>query len=193
MIKKYFYTAILCCLFSAFTTFSQEKEIPLKTNDTLANTPYIFNPLSPSKAAFYAAILPGLGQAYNKKYWKIPLVYAALGSGVYFYRANNKNYHRVREAYKLRINGNPDEFDGLNGNPYISKDGLVTAQKTYKKNKDLSLLVSIGLYVLQILEASTNAHLLQHNVDNNLSISPKLIKNLNSHKRTAGIAINFKF
>ena len=67
-----------------------------------------FNPLSPAKASFYSAVLPGLGQAYNGKYWKVPIVYAALGTGVYFYVWNNDNYNRYRDAYKLRINGKPD-------------------------------------------------------------------------------------
>ena len=57
------------------------------------------NPLAPAKAAFYSAILPGLGQAYNKRYWKIPIVYAALGAGVYFIIDNNKKYNDYRDIY----------------------------------------------------------------------------------------------
>ena len=120
-------------------------------------------------------------------------MYAALGSGIYFYSSNNTNYNRVRNAYKSRIANKPDEFDGINGNPFLSKDALVTAQKGYKKNRDLSLLVTIGFYVLQIVEASTNAHLLQYNVDNKLSVNPKLMKHLNSNKAIVGAQINFKF
>ena len=56
----------------------------------------------PSKATFYSAVLPGLGQAYNKKYWKIPIVYGALASGIYFYKQNDKDYNRYRNAYKRR-------------------------------------------------------------------------------------------
>jgi uncharacterized protein DUF5683 len=149
--------------------------------------------LSPSKAAFYSAILPGLGQAYNKKYWKIPFVYAALGSGVYFYSSNNNNYNRARTAFKLRKNNKPDEFDGLDGNIFLSEDALISAQETYKKDRDLSLLVTVGLYVLQVIEASVNAHLLQHNINNNLTINPKLIKNTANNKTIVGAQINFNF
>jgi hypothetical protein len=165
----------------------------LKIKDTVFSESVNYNPLAPSKAAFYSAILPGLGQAYNKKYWKIPFVYAALGSGIYFYSDNNSNYNRARTAYKLRINNKPDEFDGLNGNPFLSKDALVSAQKGYKKDRDLSLLVTVGLYVLQIIEASTNAHLLQHNVDNNISLNPKIIRNSVNNKSIVGAQINFNF
>src|SRR5690606_41343685 len=61
--------------------------------------------LAPSKAAFYSAILPGLGQIYNKRYWKLPVVYGALGAGGYFYVDNNNNYNRYRTAYKSRLEG----------------------------------------------------------------------------------------
>ncbi|MGV6845073.1 MAG: DUF5683 domain-containing protein [Lutibacter sp.] len=163
-----------------------------KQKDTLYKN-LSYNPLSPAKAAFYSAILPGLGQAYNKKYWKIPFVYAALGSGIYFYSANNTNFKRVRTAYKLRLAEKPDEFDGTNGNPYLSESALVAAQKSYKKDRDLSLLVTVGLYVLQIVEASTNAHLLQYNVDNKLTFKPKLIKDISTNKTIVGAQFKIDF
>jgi hypothetical protein len=189
---KFSHILLTICLLCAFQNYAQKKSKGI-LKDTIVDNNYKYNPLSPAKAAFYSAILPGLGQAYNKKYWKIPFVYAALGSGIYFYSSNNSNYNRVREAYKLRIADKPDEFDGLNGNPLLSEDALVSAQKSYKKDRDLSLLVTVGLYVLQIVEASTNAHLLQYNVDNKLTINPKLIRHLNSNKTIVGAQINFNF
>ncbi|MCF6180729.1 DUF5683 domain-containing protein [Lutibacter sp.] len=192
MQNKFFHIFLILGLLCVFQSYSQKKG-NLIIKDTIVDNNYKYNPLSPAKAAFYSAILPGLGQAYNKKYWKIPFVYAALGSGIYFYSANNTNYNRVREAYKLRISDKPDEFDGTNGNPFLSKDALISAQKSYKKDRDLSLLVTVGLYVLQIVEASTNAHLLQYNVDNKLTVHPKLIKHFNSNKAIVGAQINFNF
>ena len=192
MFRNSYYIFYFLTFFTVFNSYSQINEV-LVAKDTVYNNSIIHNPLAPSKAAFYSAILPGLGQAYNKKYWKIPFVYAALGSGIYFYSTNNNNYNRARTAFKLRTNGKPDEFDGLNGNPFLSEDALISAQKGYKKDKDLSLLVTAGLYVLQIIEASTNAHLLQHNVDNNLTLNPKLIKNPTNNRTIVGAQINFKF
>ena len=58
--------------------------------------------LGPAKAAFYSAVLPGLGQVYNKKYWKVPIVYGALAGGVYYFNKNNDLYHKYRDAYKRR-------------------------------------------------------------------------------------------
>jgi hypothetical protein len=134
----------------------------------------VYNPLSPSKAAFYSAIFPGGGQIYNKKYWKAPIVWAAIGASVYYYLDNSNEYDRFRTAFRLRQQGLPDEFNGLNGNPNISTAGLENAQKVLRKNRDLSLLTGVLLYVLQIVEASVNAHLLQFDTSDNLSVRPSL-------------------
>ena len=192
MLNKHLYILFLFTLFPVIQCISQENEV-FKIKDTVFGNHVKYDPLSPSKAAFYSAILPGLGQAYNKKYWKIPFVYAALGSGVYFYSTNNTNYNRARNAFKSLKAGKPHEFDGVGGNILLSEDALIRAQKSYKKDRDLSILVTAGLYVLQIIEASTNAHLLQHNVDNRLTINPKLIKNTTNNKTIVGAQINFKF
>jgi hypothetical protein len=191
VVKDLKYILLILLISINFIGYSQETA-SLKVKDTIIK-PYTFNPLSPAKAAFYSAILPGLGQAYNKKYWKIPFVYGALGSGVYFYDVNNKNYNRARTAYKQRINNKPDEFDGIDGNIFLSNDALIRAQKIYKKDRDLSLLVTVGLYFLQIIEASTNAHLLQHNVDDNLSFSPQIFQNSITNKSVVGASLNFNF
>jgi len=206
VLKIRLYIFILAACFTIFNSYSQEDPIP-KTNDTIPkindtvpkmmdsiiNVPKEFDMLSPSRAAFYSAVLPGLGQAYNGKYWKVPLVWGTLGAGVYFYTLNNDNYNRARTAFKLRTNGKPDEFDGENGNIFLSEDALIRAQKSYKKDRDLSLLVTVALYILQIVEASTNAHLLQHDVDDNLSINPKIIRDITTNKSIVGASINFNF
>jgi len=192
VLKKKLYICLIITVLTVFNSYAQKVE-EVKVKDTIKPSSDEFNMLSPAKAAFYSAVLPGLGQAYNKKYWKIPIVYGALGSGIYFYESNNTNFNRARTAFKLRINEKPDEFDGLNGNIFLSKDALISAQKSYKKDRDLSLLVTIGLYVLQIVEASVNAHLLQHNVDSNLSVSPSIIRNDFNKKAIVGTSVNFNF
>lgn len=192
MLKKQLNTYFLITCLTVFYGYSQEN-VTLKIKDTIIGQSTEFNLLSPSKAAFYSAVLPGLGQAYNKKYWKIPIVYATLGTGVYFYKTNSDNYNRARTAYKLKIDDKPNEFDGKDGNILISEEALIRAQKSYKKDRDLALLVTVAFYFLQILEASTNAHLLQHNVDNNLSINPQIIKDAITNKAIVGATINFKF
>tara|TARA_Y100000766_G_scaffold20335_1_gene14194 strand:- start:1595 stop:2140 length:546 start_codon:yes stop_codon:yes gene_type:complete len=149
--------------------------------------------LKPSKAAFYSAVLPGLGQAYNKKYWKIPIVYGALATGIYFYNQNDYQYNRYRNAYKRRLAGfTDDEFYGNGLNPIISDDGLIRAQNTLKRNKELSILITFGLYVLNIIDANVDAHLLQYNLDENLSVRPNIEFNQVENKSNFGISLNFK-
>lgn len=160
--------------------------------DTTASEP--IDPLTPAKAAFYSAILPGLGQAYNKKYWKIPIVYAALGTGIYFYIDNNKEYKRYRGAYKRRLAGfTDDEFYGDGTTPIISNDGLIRAQKTLRRNKEISLLVTIGIYALNIIDANVDAHLLQYNIDDNLALKPHFNFNELDATTNLGLTLGFKF
>lgn len=151
------------------------------------------DPLSPARAAFYSAVLPGLGQAYNKKYWKIPIVYAAIGTGVYFVVDNQQEYLRYQEAYKLRISGRPDEFDGSGDNPNISEDGLIRAQEVLKRNRDLALFITIGLYALNIIEANVDAHLDDRAFSRNLSVRPTLELNPFDNQAIAGINLKFDF
>ncbi len=149
------------------------------------------NPIAPAKAAFYSAILPGLGQAYNKKYWKIPIVYAALGTGIGIYAYNNKNYHNYRDEYKRRLAGGI--VDGNGKYDYLSEAQLVSAQKQFQKNRDLSLMITIGIYILNIVEANVNAHLMQFNVNDNLSLRPDLQQNDLNYKQNVGLTLNYNF
>ncbi|QXP79597.1 hypothetical protein H0I32_02850 [Winogradskyella sp. HaHa_3_26] len=196
MTNKGFYSLILC-LFSMLLSFSQKekdstsidlKESPFIVTDSILTKKEI-DPLRPSKAAFYSAILPGLGQAYNKKYWKIPIVWGAIGTSIYFYSRNDKQYDRYRDAYKRRLAGfKDDEFYDL-----ISDDGLIRAQEQFRKNKELSLLVTLGFYALNILDANIDAHLLQFNVDENLSLSPHYQYNQLENTGDLGLTLNYKF
>lgn len=205
MLNKSVIVSVLAFLF-CFSLVAQEKEKKTKKKriskeivvDTVIKREPI-NPLSPAKAAFYSAILPGLGQAYNKKYWKIPIVYGALGTGIYFYVNNNKEYNRYRDAYKRRLAGYTDDefyFDS-SGNqlstPRVSTDGLEDAQDFYSRNKEISLLVTIGIYALNIIDANVDAHLLQYNVDENLSLAPHYEFNEFDATSNLGLTLNFKF
>ena len=160
----------------------------------IKTTQGIYNPLSPSKAAFYSAIFPGIGQAYNKKYWKTPIVWAALAIPTYYYQLNNSDYKRYRRAYKLRKNGLPDEFTDDFGNTSVSIETLETAQKQLKQNRDMSLLTGVILYVLQIVEASVNAHLIQFNTDDNISFKPAILMDpIRIETPTVGLTIKYSF
>jgi hypothetical protein len=170
--------AVFLVLFFSFHLFSQKESTSVKvkkSKEKLFVQEGIYKPLAPAKAAFYSAIFPGMGQIYNKKYWKAPIVWAALAAPTYFYVTNNNEYKRFRTAYKLRKSGFQDEFTNELGEITVSVETLETAQKQLRENRDLSLMWGVILYVLQIVEASVNAHLLQFNTDDNLSIRPTFV------------------
>lgn len=146
------------------------------------------DPLTPAKAAFYSAVLPGLGQAYNKKYWKIPLVYGAIGTSLYFYLDSNKKYHQYRDAYKRRLEGyNDDNYT------FLDNSRLIAGQKFYQRNRDLSALFVVAFYALNIIDANVDAALLQFNVDENLSVRPIIYPNDVTLKINVGLTFNYNF
>ena len=160
-------------------------EPEIRVKDTLKKSG--INMLAPSKAAFYSAVLPGLGQVYNKKYWKVPLVYGALGTTIYFYISNNNKYHAYRDAYKRRLEGfNDDEFT------YLDNSRLIAAQKFYQNNRDLSALLTGLFYILNIVDANVDAHLMQFNVNDNLTIKPDFYRNEFSANENLGISLTLK-
>tara|TARA_R110002012_G_scaffold321191_3_gene548001 strand:+ start:53614 stop:54285 length:672 start_codon:yes stop_codon:yes gene_type:complete len=223
-VNKNFIILFFCLGFIA-TLFSQEEEkqeIPeikveqqqdsIQSNlkkeavivaDTVFTKKREINPLAPAKAGFYSAILPGLGQAYNKKYWKIPIVLGALGTSIYAYDFNNKNYKRTRTAFKRRQAGfTDDEFydrpplsDTPLTSPEFSTAALQDAQERYQRDRDLMLLVTIGLYALNIIDANVDAHLKQFNIDDDLSIDfkPFLDYNEVTASPNYGMALTIKF
>ena len=198
MIFKKIILVFLIAFFSA-NLFAQKDSTDVKIKDVklagkIKTTQGVYDPLRPSKAAFYSAIFPGMGQIYNKKYWKAPIVWGALAIPTYYYQINNSDYKRYRNAYKLRKAGLRDEFTDSSGNSIVSLETLETAQKQLKENRDFSLLSGVILYILQIVEASVNAHLMQFNTDDNLSLKPTFIPNqMKFDAPTLGLKIKYTF
>jgi len=131
------------------------------------------------RATLYSAVLPGAGQFYNKKYWKIPIVYAAIGIPAYLYFDNKKIYNEAQYALVVTINGS--KGDSLNN---VSQDflplvqsGNTTAIINYRdearKNEDYSVLFFLLFYGLNILDATVDAHLKDFNVNSDLSFRIK--------------------
>ena len=173
-------------------TISVQPDTQLIVQDTLKQK-VAYDPLAPSKAAFYSAVLPGLGQAYNKKYWKIPIAYAGIGTGIYLHIRNNKDYNRFRDAYKRRLAGfTDDEFFGDGATPIISDDRLIDAQRSSQRNKDVSLIVAIAFYLVNIIDANVDAHLRQYNVSDDLSLTPNFEVDPVNTQPNYGLALKLK-
>ncbi|HQQ94837.1 MAG TPA: DUF5683 domain-containing protein [Bacteroidia bacterium] len=118
------------------------------------------------RATWMSVFLPGLGQAYNKKYWKIPIVYAGLGTFAYFFSVNNQEYNYYRNNLLAITDSDPNT---QNSTPY-SQDQLKTLKDQYKKNRDLSTIGFVAVYILNIIDANIDGHLASFDVSDNLGI-----------------------
>lgn len=174
-------------LLSSVSVFAQDENATILVAKDSVQSNNI-DPLTPAKAAFYSAVLPGLGQAYNKKYWKIPLVYGAIGTSVYFYVDSNKRYRQYRNAYKARLEGVVTEDLA-----FLDNNRLIAGQKFYQRNRDLSALFIAAFYALNIIDANVDAALLQFNVDENLSLKPVLYPNDVTMRTNVGLTLNYRF
>ncbi len=125
---------------------------------------------SPSKATIMSLVVPGLGQAYNKKYWKIPIVYAAIGSAFYFAREQDRLLNEYKDAYLARIDDDPNTIDEKYVGVYSDANLLVLIDD-HRENRDLLYVLTGVAYILNIVDAAVDAHLYYFNVSDDLSAS----------------------
>lgn len=121
------------------------------------------------KALTYSLLLPGAGQIYNKKYWKLPLVYSALGFPIYLISFNKSEYDRFDKAYRMRIDlkeNSTDEFVGI-----LEPSAIDSYRSLYDKNLQRSYLALVGAYLLIGIEAFVDRHLMEFDVSDDLSMS----------------------
>lgn len=149
---------------------------------------------SPRKAAIRSAILPGWGQAYNRKYWKMPIVYGALGTTAYVFNFNLTEYRRVGEAYSILVTGDTARFKEVDADllPFLTQNAsgaLRTYRNEYRKNIDYSVLVFLLFWGLNVVDATVDAHLKGFDVSEDLSLKIKPGFNLASN--TTGISLVF--
>ncbi|MFH1297641.1 MAG: DUF5683 domain-containing protein [Bacteroidota bacterium] len=149
---------------------------------------------SPHKATIYSAILPGLGQIYNHKYWKLPIIYAGFGVMTYFIYTNTESYLIYRSAYIERVNGNYNGNYAFLVNKYNESE-LLSATEYYQRNLEISVLITALWYVLNIIDAAVDAHLYTYNVNQNLSlrITPDLLLPAQSLQVQPGIRLCLHF
>jgi len=150
---------------------------------------------SPRKAAIRSAILPGWGQVYNKKYWKVPLVYAAIGIPAYTFFYNKQWYEKTRDAAKLLAIGDTANFrNRVDPKLYVffttsnSVSSLLNYRNQFRRDMDYSVLFFLVAWGLNVVDATVDAHLKGFDVSDDLSlkIQPKF-------DRGAGIALVLQF
>lgn len=156
-----------------------------------SNAPAEKPKFSPTKAGLYSAVLPGLGQYYNKKYWKIPIVWGGIGTGVGISLWNDKHYRRYRNAYVAQLNGLPHEFSNI---PGITKEALGRTQDRMKRQRDYAIAITGLVYILNIVDAVVDAHLYEGRHDPDLALKPALIYDEFGKPNTkAGLSFSYNF
>lgn len=160
---------------------------------------------SPKKASIYSAILPGLGQAYNRKYWKIPLVYGGFAAFGYFIAWNNKNYLTSWRAYHDLSDKDPNTdsykklkqiiYYDLNSASSVAnlKQGLISSENYYRRNRDLLIILTVAFYGLNIIDASVDAHFFNFEISDDLTMNlePSIQKEKNQNIFCLNCTINF--
>lgn len=193
MMKKIFFAGLFYFFYSS-NLFAQESDsIALKQTEvkpalSFPDSIFKFKVSKPiaKRAGLYSALLPGLGQAYNKQYWKIGFVTAATGVVAYFYIDNRKNYQTYQKAYINRLN-NPSIVDDY---PNRSLDDLNLIRKTYRKYTEYTVIAGTVCYLINILDAFTSAHLKAFDMSKDISLRVAPIFN---ESKQAGIAMTIFF
>jgi len=204
--KKLIFLFIGCILFCCADLSAQKKDTSApknsavtKKDSTLVKSDTVVKlKFRPQVATRRAAILPGWGQATNKEYWKIPLVYGVLAipTALYFY--NDSWYSKTKYAYEAKFKAQAPTLDssGLSGiDPQLKNLGLASLQSyrnTFRRDRDYSILYFILAWGLQVADATVFAHLKQFDVSDDLSLQVKPQFNPNTRTPGLGLVFNFK-
>lgn len=206
--SKFCFVTTVALLLSSLNVLGQEPVDSLEANTILLSDSTVFAqtyPLdsltyakhSPAKATIMSAVLPGLGQVYNKKYWKVPVVYAAIGISVSYYLKFQNKYQQYRRAY-IDYNDRDDNtnyWKTMNFPPNIDLPNTLTRNKDqYRTWRDWAI-VAVGLsYALNIIDANVDAHLMDFSLDDNISLNIQpcfLEKDIDSKKIGLSLQLTF--
>lgn len=188
---------LILFLATGFSAFSQET----KSDSIEAKKPKVEH--SPRRATIYSAVLPGLGQIYNRKYWKVPLVYGGFATLGYFINFNNEQYTTYRQAYSDIIDNDPNttSYMKLNVNQSLLlperisnfTEQLRGAKDTWRRNRDLVVIGTVVFYALNVIDASVDANFFNFDISDELTINWVPAPVMCMDKKMIGIQCRFTF
>ncbi|MGZ5248181.1 MAG: DUF5683 domain-containing protein [Flavitalea sp.] len=168
---------------------SLPKGIDAITGDTIMKPKH-----SPRKAAIRSAIIPGWGQAYNRKYWKIPIVYAAIGVPVGTFIYNRNWYAKTRDAARMIGTGDTANYESRVDPQlwvFFTRDNtlgsLLNYRNEFRRNMDYSILITLAMWGLNVIDATVDAHLREFDVSEDLSL--KIRPTINNFNFTPGLSV----
>ncbi|WP_375181044.1 DUF5683 domain-containing protein [Chryseobacterium sp.] len=212
--KKILFTFFLCLFAAAYSQVNRndtirvdyrpKDSVAVEKNNTKTETKIVADlekangptrktlKLNPTKAGLYSAVLPGLGQVYNKKYWKVPIVLGAVGAGVGIAIWNDNQYRKYREYYIAKLNGTPNEF--VDSHPWLDKVALGNAQDRSKRQRDYAIAITGLIYILNIVDAVVDAHLYEARHDPDLTLNPAMIQDqYGIAPPKTGLSLSYRF
>lgn len=191
--RKYFHFLASFVLFFYLLTPAYNQTVNQEKDKLKPNHKY-FSDHNTTKAMWMSAALPGLGQYYNQKYWKIPIVYSGFATLAYFSILNKQEYVKYRDAYAIKKGP-----DGATSEDPIVKlytdTQLLGLREYYQKNLELNYILFGAFYILQIVDATVDAHFFDYDIDDNLSlgIDPIFYQNKNRIYASPGIQLRWTF
>ena len=183
LIRYLFITVFICTVTIGKGQNTSSPDNSYQTPDSIT---YVH---SPHKAAIYSAVVPGLGQVYNKKYWKLPIIYGATGIFIYAFDFNNDQYIKYKNAYADMSAGKISSFEGI-----TDEKILLRAKDGYQRDRDLNVIVLAAIYLLNIVDATVDAHLFDYEISDNLSLNIQpIIKKTYDNQNAVSLSCSFSF
>ena len=188
--RHYNIIILFSLFFSVLSYHSNAQADTVKADKNVKNKKAIYR--EARKATVMSAVIPGLGQAYNRKWWKVPIVYAGLGGFGYLFYTNQQNFAFYGKNLKYENDG---DANTINETKYNS-DQLLTLKNEYRKYRDLGVIGITIIYVLNIVDANVDAHLKTFDVSDDLSLQIRPYSNFysfnNSFGLQTGLSLNLK-
>jgi hypothetical protein len=192
---KFSFTYLALFLFLVCSNVQAQKSDSLKTEfvkDSIKSKRAVNKLIysSARKATILSACLPGLGQAYNHKFWKMPIIYAALG-GIGYWGVTNQIKFKF---YSDNLNALYDNDDNTTNTTRYTSDQLITQKRYYRKYRDMAVMTGLLVYLVNIIDANVDAHLKTFDVSDNLSLQIKPYSNFDYNTNLqAGLTLKFNF
>ncbi len=163
--------------------FTKDTGLHIVKGDTIKSVPNH----DPAKATLRSLILPGWGQAYNREYWKIPIVYGAIGTVAGFFIYNNTWYKRTKRAFEIRVNNDSASFPLIEPRLQpLSAQSLQLYRNAFRRDRDYSALYFVIAWGLNVADATVFGHLKDFNVSEDLSLKINPVMKTNGN---AGVSL----
>jgi hypothetical protein len=166
---------IFIALFFHNTGFAQSDSLRVKVIDSLPTqktTKFQYKKHSPKTAAILSAIAPGAGQIYNQRYWKLPIVWGGLAGFGYLWVNENNRYQEAKTSFLTLVDTDPSNDISFNGTTNLSV--VQSTKNVFRNQRDMYLLFGILFYGLNIIDATVDAHFMNFDVSDDLSMNLNL-------------------